>query len=127
MKKVIILSLSLVLIVTGCTLMGQSDKVKPIGLEAAKAKAVDFINNNLMQAGSEVTVKEAGEENGLYKIVVNMSNGQEVTSYLTLDGKTFFPQAMNIEEIEKKNADKETDTAAAEAQSTADITKQDKA
>ena len=125
MKKVIILSLLLAFIVAGCSLTAQSGG-KPIGLEAAKAKAVDFINKNLMQAGSEVTVKEAGEESGLYKIVVNMSSGQEVTSYLTLDGKTFFPQAMNIEEIEKKNAVKEAPAAGAEAKSTADLTKQDK-
>lgn len=127
MKKIIMLSLLLVLTVAGCTLTGQSNAVKPIGLDAAKAKAVDFINKNLMQAGSEVSVKEASEEAGLYKIIVNMSSGQEVTSYLTLDGKTFFPQAMDIAEIEKSNADKENQTAAAAAQTTVDITKQDKA
>ena len=47
-----------------------------ITLEEAKVKATSFINENLMQPGRQVTVKEAMEENGLYKIVVTMPGAQ---------------------------------------------------
>ena len=53
-----------------------------------------------MQEGSEVSIKEVTEENNLFKVVVNMPSGQEVVSYLTPDGEKFFPQAMDIAEIE---------------------------
>lgn len=75
--------------------------------EAAKAKVVDFVKNNLVQPGTEVTVKEIIKEGGLYKVVIKVGgdNGQEVPTYLTTDGKKFFPQAMDIAEGEAKNKD----------------------
>ena len=93
----------LVFATTGCTKLGTETKVKTLSLEEAKVKAVDFINKNLMQPGTTVSIKEASEEDGMYKLAINMSNGQEVTSYITKDGKKFFPQAMDIEEVESKN------------------------
>lgn len=113
MKKAIFLSLILVIAATGCTKLGSKTVEKILTLEEAKAKAVDFINNNLMQPGSTVSIKEASEENGMYKLEINMSNGQEVTSYITKDGKKFFPQVMDIKEAEEKNADKPTEPQAA--------------
>ncbi len=98
MKKIFILSAMTVLIATGCSL--NAPKTEVIGIEEAKTKVVDFINNNLMQEGTEVSVKEITEDGDLYKVVVNMPNNQEIISYLTKDGKKFFPQVMDIAEIE---------------------------
>jgi hypothetical protein len=126
MKRAVILSLILIFSMTGCNLTGQQNAQKVITLEEAKVKAVDFINNNLMQAGSQVSVKEAIEENGLYKIVVNMANGQEVDTYLSKDGEKFFPQVMEIEEIEKQNEQSKAQQEATQAQTAADISKSDK-
>lgn len=102
MRKVIILGALLIFVLTGCTILGDEDVagVKVLSMEEATAKADEFINNNLMPAGQKATIKEVVEEYGLYKIVVDAGSGQDINSYMTKDGKTFFPQAMDIEEIE---------------------------
>lgn len=100
MKKIIILSLFFSFILTGCSLIKSKNVQEILGFDEAKAKAEEFINNNLMQPGSKATVKEITEEDGLYKLVINIGTGQDINSYLTKDGKTFFPQSMNIKEIE---------------------------
>jgi glutaredoxin len=56
-----------------------------------------------MQAGMKAEIKNVVSENGLYKMTVSLGDGQqEVDTYATKDGKIFFPQAINIEEIKKK-------------------------
>lgn len=100
MKKTLALSLVLVALMTGCS---SNNKVSKISIEEAKTKSVEFINGYLMQEGNEVSIKEVVEENGIYKVVVNVPNGQEINSYLSLDGKKFFPQApLDIAEYEEK-------------------------
>lgn len=73
--------------------------------EEAMAKAEEFINANLVQAGTKVDIKEIVEEGGLYKIVVNVG-GQDFDSYLTKDGTKFFPQVLDM-----KAAAVKTDTS----------------
>lgn len=105
MKKTIVLGLMLVFLVTGCNLKLKGDeKISP---EEAKVKATEFINSYLMQAGNEVTVDSVVEESGIYKASVSIpaqggGEPQKVDSYLSLDGKVFFPQAMNIAEYAQK-------------------------
>ena len=124
MKKIIFLGILLLFIVSGCTLLNQG--VKEVTAEEAKILVADFINKNLMQPGSEVSIKEVVDEGPLYKIVVNMPNGgQEINSYLTKDGKKFFPQAMDVEEVEQAAADKEEKNTTPPA--TADVPKAEKA
>lgn len=126
MKKIIIISLLLSFALAGCTLFN-SDRTQAIGIEAAKAKTADFINNNLMQPGTTATITDAIEEDGLYKVMVSLPTGQEITSYLSRDGKKFFPQVYDIAEIEKEMADRDNQQAATETQSLSDIPKRDKA
>lgn len=75
-----------------------------LGIEEAKTKALDFIKTNLVQSGTEVSVTDTVEENGLYKFNLDVA-GQEVNAYMTQDGKKFFPQAINMEEVEQKAAE----------------------
>ncbi len=102
-------------LITSSSLRKSDDKktvLKPgktISADAAKIKAEEFINKFLMQSGSKATIKEVTTEYGLYKVKVDITS-DVVESYLTKDGRLFFPQALNIEEI---NAAKtETDTSA---------------
>jgi len=74
------------------------DKKENLTLEEAQERVEGFIVGNLVQPGTEIEVKEAVEENGLYKIVISIQD-QEIESYITKDGKDFFPQAMDIDEI----------------------------
>ena len=98
MKKLLVIpAIILALFVAGC-----AQKASVLGPDEAKAKIVDFINNNLMQPGNEVSIKEITQEGDLYKVVVNTAQGQEIDSYMTRDGKKFFPQVMDIAEIEQQ-------------------------
>lgn len=109
MKKIILLSLSLVFLIAGCSALNlskttpsASEEVVVLAPDQAKQKAADFINKNLMQPGSTATLGDVTEESGLYKIVVNIPGGQipQVNSYMTKDGKIFFTQGLDIEEYE---------------------------
>lgn len=71
---------------------------KNISIEAAKTRTEEFINSFLMQSGSKATIKEITSEYGLYKIKVDITS-DVVESYLTKDGRLFFPQALDIDQI----------------------------
>jgi hypothetical protein len=77
------------------------EKKNYIELKEAKEKVRGFIEGNLVQEGTEIKVTEAKEERGLYKIKISLED-QEIETYITKDGQDFFPQAMNIEEIEEQ-------------------------
>jgi hypothetical protein len=66
--------------------------------DAAKAKAEKFINSFLMQSGSKATIKDISTEYGLYKLKIDIVS-DVVESYLTKDGKLFFPQALDIDQV----------------------------
>lgn len=79
----------------------KKSEVKPgktLNVEEASAKAEEFINTFLMSSGSTAKVKEVVSEYGMYKLSIDITS-DVVESYLTKDGKLFFPQALNIDEI----------------------------
>ncbi len=84
---------------------------KNISVDTAKTKAEEFINKFLMQGGSKATVKEVTTEYGLYKIKVDITS-DVVESYLTKDGKLFFPQALNVDQISAAKTGTDTSTPA---------------
>lgn len=71
---------------------------KDVGKEKAATIAEEFINEYLMEPGSKASIVNITEEYGLYKIGVDITTSV-VDSYLSKDGKLFFPQALNIAEI----------------------------
>ncbi|PLX21679.1 hypothetical protein C0584_02065 [Candidatus Parcubacteria bacterium] len=121
MKKIIFVGLMSLLVLSAC-----ATKEKPLTLEEAKVKAAEFINNNLVQPGTEVSIKEVTEEAGLYKVVVNLPNDQEIESFITKDGKKFFPQVMDIEEVESQTVDAGNSAQAQQQQQLTDIPKNTK-
>lgn len=108
-----------VLILILAVAVGYYYKTKPtdIGLEGAQSKVLEFVNGNLLQPGTEATLVSATEENDLYVVTIKVGE-QEIPTYLTRDGKKFFPQAMETE-----IAAPATDAPAEQA---AEITKTDK-
>ena len=120
MKKIIFLGLMSIFILSACT------PKDTITIEEAKTLANDFIANNLVQPGTEVSIKEVTEEAGLYRVVVNLPDGQEIDSYLSKDGKKFFPQVMDVEETEAKTADTANGAEAEQQQGLSDIVKTEK-
>ncbi len=87
-------------------------KNQAMGIEEAKAQTETFINENLMVDGQTVNINSIVEENGLYKMAIDIGQGEVVTSYLSLDGSTFFPQGLNMPGSETDNtASNNTDSA----------------
>lgn len=103
MKKIIIIAVVIIVIAAAGYAYFSAMNSNVLSPEEAKAKAEEFINNNLMQAGQKATVKEITLDNDLYKLVIDIGNGQDIDSYLTKDGTKFFPQVLDIEETEQKN------------------------
>jgi len=60
-------------------------------------KTINYINENLLGEGMTASLIEAKEEEGLVKIKLKVGEN-ELSTYATLDGKYFFPQAFNMEE-----------------------------
>jgi len=118
MKKAIILSLLLALVLTGCGLKGTT-AAKILKPEEAKAKITDFINNQLLVgAGYQATINSIAEENGLYKLSISVNN-QQLDTYMTRDGSIFFPQAIKVVEATSTAST----TAANQQAASAEVTK----
>ena len=79
------------------------EKRSYISMEQAKERTENFITENLVQPGTEIKVKGVSEESGLYKIKIDLM-GQEIDSYMSKNGRSFFPEAMNIQEIEEQTS-----------------------
>lgn len=86
---------------------------KNLSAEEAKTKVENFVNTYLMQSGSKATIKEVTKEYGLYKLKIDVVSSV-IESYVTRDGKLFFPQALDMEEIAKEaaTANNQSDTSA---------------
>lgn len=104
--KVIILSLLLALLVSGCTipLAKNGKNVKKIlGPEEAKAVAEKFINENLLPSGTAATVKNVTDEGDVYNINLDVA-GKDYTSYMSKDGSKFFQSGINMATFAANNA-----------------------
>ncbi len=65
--------------------------------QAAK-KAVDFINENLLQPGVTATLINVKEENSLYNVKIDVG-GRIYDTYVTKNGKMLFPTAIPLDSI----------------------------
>lgn len=61
----------------------------------ASAKAEKFVNSELLSGQGGATVKVVGPEGDLYKLEVTYQ-GRKIDSYMTKDGKKFFPQVFDM-------------------------------
>ncbi len=79
--------------------------------DEAKTKAEEFINKNLVAEGTSASIIEISEYNkGLYKLKVKY-NENDIESYITKDGKQFFTNAYDIDQINNEVSDEESDSA----------------
>ncbi len=79
---------------------GNANTISP---ETAGNKAIAFISENI-PPGVNATLINVTEEGNIYKITVNLSSMgmyRVVDTYMTKDGKLFFPQGINIEKAKK--------------------------
>lgn len=111
LSRILPIALILVLALIGYFSFSSS-KGKNLNEEEAKVKAEEFINAYLMADGSKASVMEMTEEYGMYKLKVDITSSV-VESYLTKDGKLFFPQALNVEEMSNPSGQADNGSAAA--------------
>lgn len=129
MKKVTLFGLAMLagasVLMTGCSLGGGLN-VSMISEDEAKTAAQEFINTALLAPGTTATIDTIEQEGSLYKMDITLSNGTKIVSYISGDGKQFFPQVMDIAETAAQKANAAaTDAAAAEAAAAA-MVKSDK-
>ena len=106
----IVLCVFLVGVILTSSSFGSSDATGMMTADSAAQKAMDFIKENMVQPGTEVVVNDVSEENGLYKIKIEVTQAgqsQEVESYMTKNGEIFFPQAVNITQVEEMMSETE--------------------
>ncbi len=68
---------------------------KKISADEAGKKALNYINNLKGQGAATLVSISEDKEKGLYKLKLDV-NSQVFESYLTLDGNTLFPDAINL-------------------------------
>lgn len=65
--------------------------------EEAANKAIEYINDNLLQSGMTAKLGSVEEKNDLYFIKMDIG-GREYESYVTKDGSYLFPSGVNLNE-----------------------------
>ena len=74
----------------------EGEKITP---EEATEIAENFINEHLMMDETQVSASYEGVAYDMYHLKINMDQQMPVDSFITKDGKLFFPQHLDIDEI----------------------------
>jgi protein-disulfide isomerase/plastocyanin len=77
--------------------ISNEDNTAQLSLSEAEAKALAYVNENLLQAPFVAEVESSEDAGTLYKVSLSVA-GQTVDSYLTKDGNLFFPQGFETSE-----------------------------
>jgi len=82
---------------------GKVSEKAPEGLSPQQAaeKAINYINQNLLQGGATASLINVVEENGIYKFRLKIGEN-EYASYVTKNGKLLFIQGIDLEKPRKK-------------------------
>ncbi|MFW5888475.1 MAG: hypothetical protein ACOCVY_02045 [Patescibacteria group bacterium] len=101
MKKAIFLGAGLIFLLAGCSGGGEGNTISS---EEAGQKGEKFVNENFMEDGQgSATVADVSEKKGLYQMDIQVQ-GQTIEAYMTKDGKTFFPQAVDMDNPPQQDA-----------------------
>lgn len=113
-RATIALVAAIILVVVGVLIFKPGEKKIELTLDEAKVKAEKFINDNFADPAYPIKIVsiEEAEEEGLYKLKIDIGSGEMIDSYISIDGKKFFPQSFNVEELEKSAATEEATTTA---------------
>ncbi len=101
---------------------GNKIKGKILSSQEAGKKVVDFINQKILQGQTTASLADAVEEDGLYKITINLQGGK-IDTYATLDGKFLYPERIDMEQATAQNSEENPTTT---KKSCEDIKKSDK-
>ncbi|MCX6760635.1 MAG: hypothetical protein NTZ84_00805 [Candidatus Nealsonbacteria bacterium] len=95
---------SIIIIVAVVALLGvitlgylYNKKQEADNIQQTAEKAIDFVNKNLLSGGSTASLDGATSSGGVLAIGLKIGE-QTYTSYVTKDGKMFFPEGYEIKE-----------------------------
>lgn len=74
--------------------LGSLTGAATVSLQDAEKTAADFVNTNLLRPPFTAEVASSTDAGSLYKVTLSVA-GQTVDSYVTKDGKLFFPQGFD--------------------------------
>jgi len=95
-RLIFLLPIGLVLI-AGLFYFGQNSFFKNnLSADEAAEKAINYLNNNILPAGTTASLIDISEEGEVYKIRVEVK-GTEYQSYVSKDGKYLFPDAFDLD------------------------------
>lgn len=106
-KPLLILASLIILLISGFLIFKPTlNNKNELSLEDAKVKAEKFINDNFSDPAYPISVVgiEEVEGGGLYKLKIDIGGEEIIDSYISNDGKKFFPQAFDMAELEKELA-----------------------
>ncbi|OGZ72745.1 MAG: hypothetical protein A3A98_02030 [Candidatus Staskawiczbacteria bacterium RIFCSPLOWO2_01_FULL_40_39] len=90
------------IIITGFLIIANTTSYNILGFlqfgpskEEIAQKSIDYLNANILQDGQTATLGEVKEESGIIKIQVKIGENT-YDSYITKDGKYFFPEAFEL-------------------------------
>ncbi|MFH1656881.1 MAG: thioredoxin family protein [bacterium] len=72
-----------------------------LSLEEVSGKAISYINESILKGQATAALLEQAEENGLYKLKVDIS-GNQFDLYASKDGELLFPEVIKITEIKEE-------------------------
>ncbi len=96
---------------------------KVISLQQASERVIEYVNSQLLQPPYVASIKNSKETSLFYQLTLDVA-GQEVVSYVTKDGRLFFPQAIDISGyliIEPVNEQKTKDSGVASAEVSGEV------
>jgi len=101
-----ILIIGILVLVSIAFYYGQRNTQSIVSAEVVAEKAINYINENMMSEGLQVSLINVEREGDLYKMRIKI-DGQEYSSYLTLDGSLLFPEGISLEEEEPTETQEE--------------------
>jgi len=93
-------------LIAGAVIYINWGKAEVLSPQQAAEKAINYINENLLQEGVSVSLINVTEENGVYKFRLKLGEN-EFDSYVTKNGKLLFIEGINIEEKPPETPPKE--------------------
>ena len=94
----IVVIVAIVLVVGSAMYMGKLGPGGKVPVKDAGAKVLDYVNKSILQGRATATLVGDAElvpNYNLYKVKFSIQ-GQEIESYLTTDGKMFFPEGIDM-------------------------------
>lgn len=98
--KILVIVLTILLIGTAVLVIQQTGlkSINRISADEAANKVLAYINNTLLQNRATANLINVTEDKkrGLYKLEFKIGS-QQLESYVSFDGKTFYPEVVNLE------------------------------